>query len=42
MLTDAGPLQLQVSYLVSATIVGIVMQLLMFFGMWGILMQRMA
>ncbi|MBO2714117.1 ABC transporter permease [Lactiplantibacillus plantarum] len=35
LLTDAGPLQLQVSYLVSATIVGIVMQLLMFFGMWG-------
>ncbi|WP_195631064.1 ABC transporter permease [Lactiplantibacillus plantarum] len=34
-LTDAGPLQLQVSYLVSAIIVGIVMQLLMFFGMWG-------
>ncbi|MCK8474981.1 ABC transporter permease [Lactiplantibacillus plantarum] len=35
LLTDAGPLQLQVSYLVSAIIVGIVMQLLMFFGMWG-------
>lgn len=35
LLTDAGPLQLQVSYLVNATIVGIVMQLLMFFGMWG-------
>lgn len=35
LLTDAGPLQSQVSYLVSATIVGIVMQLLMFFGMWG-------
>ncbi|MCG0629435.1 ABC transporter permease [Lactiplantibacillus plantarum] len=35
LLTDAGPLQLQVSYLVSATIIGIVMQLLMFFGMWG-------
>ena len=35
LLTDAGPLQLQVSYLVSATIVGIVMQLLMCFGMWG-------
>lgn len=35
LLTDAGPLQLQVSYLVSATIVGIVMQLLMFFGVWG-------
>ena len=35
LLTDAGPLQLQVSYLVSATIVGIVMQLLVFFGMWG-------
>ncbi|MGY5262611.1 ABC transporter permease [Lactiplantibacillus plantarum] len=35
LLTDAGPLQLQVSYLVSATSVGIVMQLLMFFGMWG-------
>ncbi|QLQ48962.1 ABC transporter permease [Lactiplantibacillus plantarum] len=35
LLTDAGPLQLQVSYLVSATIVGIVMQLLMFFVMWG-------
>ena len=35
LLTDAGPLRLQVSYLVSATIVGIVMQLVMFVGMWG-------
>lgn len=35
LLTDAGPFCLQVSYLISATIIGIVMQLLVFIGMWG-------
>ncbi|AUI78379.1 ABC transporter permease [Lactiplantibacillus pentosus] len=35
LLTDVGPVRLELSYLVSATIVGIVMQLAMFAGMWG-------
>ncbi|EQM53054.1 hypothetical protein N692_06855 [Lactiplantibacillus plantarum EGD-AQ4] len=35
LLTDAGPVRLKLGYLVSATIVGTVMQLAMFAGMWS-------
>jgi len=35
LLTDSGSLQLQLSYLISATVIGILMQGLMLAGMWG-------